>query len=397
MLGLWLFGQVVSDLYRQTATQDWIRGDATIIFFGLDILGTAILLSKNERRKIIFLVGMSIGSMLFTFIHPSDFALDQPWKFGYASGVITLTLLISCFFYARRNYMIAGLLILGIAAVNLLENYRNPVGQLLMILALVFPIIPEQFGRLRILPRSHDVARVAVLFGLTVGTVWVAARLVEFVTSAGLVSEEAKQKNEMQGRGGSLLLGGRPEIQVSLQAVKDSPIVGYGSWAQDPKYVEMLFDMQLEQGLIDREDMLEYESDLIPTHSHLMGAWVWAGILGGVFWFYILWLALRCIIRIAISRPPLAPVYMAMAIGLVWGILFSPFGLSVRVGDALVLVIVIDLLESSPSSRKAATSLRRAIGLGRHGFGQPQFLRLNAPTIIPKPKFPVRRINRFSR
>ncbi len=35
LLGLWLFGQVVSDLYRHTATLDWIRGDAAIIFFGL--------------------------------------------------------------------------------------------------------------------------------------------------------------------------------------------------------------------------------------------------------------------------------------------------------------------------------------------------------------------------
>ena len=70
-------------------------------------------------------------------------------------------LLVSCFFYARRRFTIAGLLILGIAGVNLLENYRGPVGGLLLIIALVFPVIPERFGRLRIIPSQGGAVRVA--------------------------------------------------------------------------------------------------------------------------------------------------------------------------------------------------------------------------------------------
>ncbi len=114
-----------------------------------------------------------------------------------------------------------------------------------------------------------------------------------------------------------LFSGGRPEIQVSSQAVKDSPIIGYGSWPQDSKYVEMLFDIEVEQGVIDASDVADLETNLIPTHSHLMGAWVWAGILGATFWFYILWLTARATIRVAVLRPPLAPVYASLVIGYV--------------------------------------------------------------------------------
>jgi hypothetical protein len=380
MLGLWLLGQAISDIYRHTATLDWIRGDAGIIFFGFDLLGLAVLLRKNERRKVIFLAGGSIGSVLLTFFNPSEFAQDQPWKFGYALGVITLVLLISSFFYARRRYLIAGLLILGIAGVNLLENYRGPIGQLLIVIALVFPVIPEHFGRLRTLPRSGGAVRVAILLVLSLGAAWVAGKLIDFVTSAGLISEEAKEKNEAQAKAGSILLGGRPEIQVSLQAVKDSPIVGFGSWPQDPKYVEMLFDIELEQGMFNSDDMSQFTSYLIPTHSHLMGAWVWAGILGAVFWFYILWLAVRATIQVAIRRPPLAPIYASLVTGMFWQIMFSPFGLNARVYDAVTIVVMIDLLERQPVLiRNVLAGMRRRIMVNR-----PR--RMPNPRLFPTPR-----------
>jgi len=379
LLALWLLGQMISDIYRHTATVDWIRGDAAIIFFGLDLLGLAVLLRKNERRKTIFLAGIALGSILFTYLQPSDYALDQPWKFGYATGVIYLTVLVSCFFYARRMYAITALLILGIAAVNLLENYRSPVAGLLLTIPLVFPIIPERFGRLRVMPSQGGAIRVVILLTLALGAVWVAGRLVDYVTSAGLISEEAREKNEAEKKGGSLL-GGRPEIQVSLQAVKDSPIIGFGSWPQDPKYTEMLIQIQVEQGVIESEDMQLWESYFIPTHSHLMGAWVWAGILGAAFWFYILWLTARATIRVAVLRPPLAPIYASLVTGMFWQVLFSPFGLNARVYDAIAIVIMIDLLEVRPPHvKKMFVGVRRRIMDNR-----PR--RIPNPRLFPMPR-----------
>lgn len=379
LLALWLAGQMISDMYRHTATLDWIRGDAAIIFFGLDLLGLAVLLRKNERRKAIFLTGIALGTILFTFLNPSTYAIDEPWKFGYATGVIYLTVLISCFFYARRMYVISALLIMGIAGVNLLENYRGPVGGLLLIIPLVFPIIPEGFGKLKIMPSKGGVLRVAVLLVLALGAVWTAGKLVDYVTSAGLISEEARAKNETEKKGGSLL-GGRPEIQVSLQAVKDSPIVGYGSWPQDPKYLEMLINIQAEQGVVESDDMSAFETDYIPTHSHLMGAWVWAGILGAAFWFYILWLTVRATIRVALIRPPLAPIYAALVTGMFWQVMFSPFGLNARVYDAIAIVIMIDLLDAKPLQIKnVLVGVRRRIM-------PPRPRRMPNPHLFPTPR-----------
>ena len=38
----------------------------------------------------------------------------------------------------------------------------------------------------------------------------------------------------------------------------------------------------------------DVEEPVIPTHSHLTMAWVESGILGGVFWIYVLGLTFRC-------------------------------------------------------------------------------------------------------
>ena len=349
LLGLWLFGQILTDIYRGMPAPKWMRGDAAIVFFAMDLIGLVILLSNNQRRKVIFFIGSAVGSILFTRFLPSEFALAYPWKFGYAYGTITLVVLISCYFYSRRLYAIGALLILGVAAVNLLENYRGPVLGLLVAIVLVFPVIPERLGRTRILPRAGTTMRVVVLAGFALGAGWVAGRLVRYVTTAGLIGEEAQAKNENQAKAG-FLLGGRPEILVSARAVADSPILGHGSWAQEYKYVEMLYDMEMEYDIdIDLQDLERASLGLIPSHSHLMGSWVSAGILGALFWSYILWISFKAIVRVATLLPALAPLYAYLVPGMVWVVLFSPFGLNARLQDALALVIIFDLLETQPS------------------------------------------------
>jgi hypothetical protein len=350
LIGLWLFGQVLTDLYRHTPAVDWMRGDAAILFFAMDIACLTVLLAGSNRRKAIFVTGYAIGTFLTTKLVPSTFSQGQPWKFGYAGGTILLVVLGSCYFYSRRQYSAVGIVFAGIIFINLLENYRSPVLNLLVAMVLVVPIIPERIGRLRLLPRRGSVMRIAVLTGMAVGGGLSASALVHLATTAGLVSEEARMKNEEQGEGTGILLGGRPEILVSSIAVMDSPVLGHGSWAKEAKYDELMSDLMVEQGKKSylRDTVVESEG-LIQAHSHLMGAWVWAGLLGAVFWLYLFWLVIKAIVRVTIILPPMAPLYAYLLVEYAWAILFSPFGSTLRIYESLVIVIIIDLLpESAP-------------------------------------------------
>lgn len=236
-------------------------------------------------------------------------------------------------------------------------------------MVLVLPIIPERIGRLRLLPRVGSVMRVAVLVGMGVGAGWAASALVHFATSSGFVNEEAQAKNENQAQGSGILLGGRPEILVSSRAVLESPILGHGSWAKDYKYDEMLHDIQVEQGKqTNLQDLIGASEGLIPAHSHLMTAWVWAGILGAVFWIFILWLVIKAIVRVTILRPALAPIYAWMLASYAWDILFSPFGSSLRIQESLLLVVIIEMLGAERAGVKAALVWMRGRKWRRQGF-----------------------------
>jgi hypothetical protein len=347
LMALWLFGLVIADAYNNTPVVDRMRGTALIIFFALDLASLTILLGHNQRRQLLFLVGHTIGSLSFVKLQPNAASADYPWKFGYAQGVTLLVMLVASYYYNRRRYLVSVMLILGICATNLIFNYRGPVLELLIALVLVHPIVPERVGNLRILPASR-IVRTFVLVILTIGAAGTARELVHLVTQFGIVDEDAQAKNEAQAQGGNLLLGGRPEFAVGLRAALDSPIIGHGSWAKDPKYYEMLYDALVESGEQDEQrggDIISGGDPLIPAHSGIVNAWVWAGIFGLVFWIYIVWLVMNGVLNIALMRPPFAPLYMWLVISMFWDIFFSPFAASRRITDAFLLVVMADLMQ----------------------------------------------------
>ena len=392
LLGFWLCGQIFSDALRRTNTVDWLRGNALIVFFAIDLIGLAALLGKNERRKVIFASGFALSTLLAAWFEPALDLPDDPWKWGYSTGANLAAVLISTYLIHRRLYLFAGIVFAGIVFVNLFENYRSPVLFFLITVALTMPVVPERIGVVRILPRAGSAMRIVVLAGFAVGAAWSASTLVSLVTVTGLVGEGAQGKNRAQkySRGG-IILGARPEILVSSQAAMESPIIGHGSWAKDPKYVEMLYDMQVENGIkMNRGELQEAIAGVIPAHSYLMQAWVWAGILGAIFWVYVLWMVCKAIIKIAILLPPLAPLYVWLLVSFIWAIMFSPFGNTARTVAALNIVIVVDFLEGNPtrgslSRRKIQTTRwRRSVRVHRSALKGVRALTLSGnPRISP--------------
>lgn len=346
LLALWLANQAFTDLYRETAMRDWLRGNAAIVFFLIDLTFLVMLLGQNERRKILFVASYAIGSLLAARFQPTELALTEPWKFGYSNGATILSVLAAGFLYDRRRYMLSLVVLAGITGANLLENYRSPVLNILVAVALTMPLIPERVGRIRLLPRKGTKARIAFLIVTALAAGVLAQGLVQLVTKGGLISEDAQGKNKMQSQShAGLLLAGRPEILVSSRAVIDHPIIGLGSWPRDFKYVEMLNDIQVRFGIpTDLTDQEQDSQGLIPAHSHLMGAWISAGILGAAFWGYIMWLTFRGIVRLTAVTLRFSLLYALLLFAMVWTIMFSPFGLNMRILDAVVIVIAIDLL-----------------------------------------------------
>lgn len=346
--GLWLVGQVVTDIYRHTAIVDWARADASIIALGLDFICLAGLLTHSERRKAIFAVSLAIGSLLSTKISPSAALDSYPWKFGYAFGVILLGVFICCHFYEKRQYLIAGFILAALIAINLAFDYRSPVLDLMITMTLLLPVIPERVGNFQLLPKIGSIQRIWVLacFALIGGGL--ASYLVTHLAESGVLGYNAQMKNAEQSQNKyGILIGGRPEVLVSSRAVLDSPILGHGSWAKDVKYVDMLLDIQDKYGVgvqVDPQEKEEVLEGLIPAHSHLMTAWVWAGILGALYWAYVLGLTLKAIVRASLRPTRLTPLYVYVLVSFIWDILFSPLGATGRIDTIFYIICALDIL-----------------------------------------------------
>src|ERR1035438_2638530 len=150
---------------------------------------------------------------------------------------------------------------------------------------------------------------------------------IKYAAKSGVFDESTQAKFEGQESGDyGVLVGGRPETLVAIQAIRDSPIFGHGSFPYGLKYVQMKQDIQYEHGYSDSDTPEEVEYPVIPTHSHLTLAWVEGGILGGICWIYILVLTLRAVLRLSSLRPHLAPLYSYLLVSFLWDILYSPFG-----------------------------------------------------------------------
>jgi hypothetical protein len=190
-------------------------------------------------------------------------------------------------------------------------------------------------------PRAaNDASRMLILLALAGGAAYATNASIKYAAQRGFFDESQASKFLGQAEGDyGVLVGGRPETLVAIQAIRDSPIIGHGSFPFGLKYMQLKQDIQYEHGYTDSDEPEEVDYPVIPTHSHLTLAWVEGGILGGICWIYILILVIRAVLRLSALGPHLAPLYSYLLVGFLWDILYSPFGSVNRVRAAFYILL----------------------------------------------------------
>ena len=340
---MWLLAQILTDVVRETPFEDWIRGWSKIIFTLLDFSAIYLFLNGKEKRFFYFSAGIAFGQLLYYFLVLHG---NGDWKFGYGSAVTLLAVLASQLGFFGRRKILSVALILSMGVLNIFMDYRS-MG--------IFCLLTGVFVLAKQSNRKLNWKSVVIL--LMVGGVALTAitNLYEYGASEGLLGERARDKYLMQTHGDlGVLLGGRSEFLGSFSAVADSPLIGHGSWAKDPKYVQIMLESMIEHGYkVNKKEA----SDLIPSHSFIMGAWVEAGLLGAIFWGWVFVLTIRALFAAYVVRTAITPLIVFIAIDFLWSIPFSPFGggtrLVVAYYVALMMFVLITLQKSKIMSNKA--------------------------------------------
>ena len=265
------------------------------------------LLYGNPRRLVIFGWGSVAGFLLTYFINPDEVAAGDPWKWGLAYPVTWGVCLLASQKRFRGRASIA--MVTAVGMLNLVLAFRS-LGATCLIAALylfINQMMRRRAARAQKLKKTLILAISALVLLCGAGIYFG----YQFAATSGLLGEEAQNKNESQSSGKyGVLLGGRTEMLGYLPAIYDSPILGHGSWAKDPKYFIAEREALAALGYSNAEDMSveDLEVGLIPTHSCLFGAWVDAGILGALFWAWMLVITAKALMRVYPATVSILPI-----------------------------------------------------------------------------------------
>jgi len=370
LLGLWIFSQVLTDIFVDTVPINRAKGLARIVFFALDLVSIAAIIGTSLRRTKIFILGMIVNFVYSARAGGGELALQ--WKMLLGPPASMAVFLFASHLYVKRRYSAMLLLVALLAAANL--HFASRSGMMIDLAAalLILPIFPKVTSIASSAARKQ-LWRVLILISLAVIAIWVSQQILKMAVNAGLFSEgdQAKYEQQSQGKLG-IIFGGRPEGLVAMQAILDSPFLGHGSYAVDYKYYALLQEYRYKYGYAEGDETEDVEEPGIPTHSHLTMSWVEGGVLASFFWFYMLILIGKSIVRLTEKPHPLGPLYIFLLINLTWDILFSPFGLTRRMFEAFFLVIMINVLRSKPVSRER---IDMRVGRNRPVVRRAQILR----------------------
>jgi O-antigen ligase len=356
----WLLGTIVADIYTGSPMVNRMKGTARVVFFALNFMALASLVGNNTRRVVIFIATIAIVMFRISLAFRED--TNIMWKFGLGNALAVAILFISAQFYARKKYWICVLISIGLAALNLNFGFRSQVVVHLVSAVLLIPLFDKSLSKPGGSRSRQATFQVLLLAALAGGAAFSANALIKYAAESGFFDESLQLKFEQQAAGDyGVLVGGRPETLVALQAIRDSPILGHGSYPVDRKYLELRQDIQYEHGYSDTDQPEDQEYPVIPTHSHLTMAWVESGILGGICWIYLLVLTLRGIFALGYLRPNLMPLYCYLLVGFVWDILYSPFGSVNRLWAAFFILLSYNILAQAAEQKRSSLPRRRVI------------------------------------
>jgi hypothetical protein len=337
---LWAIAQLVSDIHNETQMLDAAKGVfAPIVFIGT-IVGLARYFKTHFSYFPSFLLGVTLGGLISLLLFPTDYFNFNPWKWGLSSFFLSLIAILFSFFVNRKSKTLLFVVLIILMAVSFSFNSRSMA---------IFPLIAALayvscYNKKESRTRRWLSGRWAATKALLV--VLPALMLINVGATALFSSDEflsklpgdAASTYKVQATGDfGILIGARSEILISGQALLDKPMLGHGSWAKDRDgYLDKYAVLRHQLGYNTRDDN-QYESfssDLIPVHSYLMGAFVWAGIFGGLFWL----VTLSRVYRAFIATLSYLPYYFYFGmIGFVWDVFFSPFGANARWNASIFL------------------------------------------------------------
>lgn len=342
---VWLASAIFTDIYRGT---DWslaARGIARALVYCIAIPQIVWFFSTDGYKKAVWFTAGTVPSIILSqFIFRGGVIEGRERTYGRAiidfeshwSMVLGAAILLSLLVLYRRSRLLTH----GVAwatGVFQIANGSRSAGAVFLVGSVLCMLKRLTGGNFLSRDVLLSAVRSAVAGLVLAGVSYGIYSLYTDAAASGRLGEKAQDKYVTQSSSRlGLLLGGREAFVSGIIAAFDSPVIGYGSWPLDN---EGFYLRACELSGRDPDpNFYKLGYPLIPTHSHVMCAWVENGIGGLFFWSYVIFFYIRQILRPVVDEKRLG-LYLAVAVlSLVWHILFSP--MAGRIEQSVVIALV---------------------------------------------------------
>lgn len=325
---VFLFSQIVSDIFNNSAVNDLIRGWANILMAMVLITFVSRYLYKSINLIVLILISEIFSILLFKSYDIDNLESSGSFKFIVAPILNNIVLIISWYylkFFKNRVHIIV-LLLISYGLFSVFFDFRS--NGLFMMIAGLFLLKRDAISKLNF-KKMMPLLLIFLFFIQGLYSIYVYQ-----VLSGGIENDRSKMQLslvENPYNPFNLLMTGRAESFVALIAIADKPIIGHGSWAPDPngKYNYLLYALHDEKDKF-RTKFKNTSNRFIPSHSVLFGAWMTAGIGGALGMGYILllfWKRSLALLRTSSTIvAPFSPIILFYFLNGTWNFFFSPLG-----------------------------------------------------------------------
>lgn len=324
MLFVWLFGVIISDIWNETPTEDALKGTFNVILFLLIVPFTYWSLKDDVKRILYYAAGYGISGVIrwrYFIATGEDEYYAQVWL-SYC--LLGLFVFIGYYLYSKGYKKTSYIILEGFAIWTLFNESRHLF--MMISLGVIILILIGKVSESNWKVKQHKLIRNTMPMGIVLLVAFFAiAKTYTHLASSGYLGERAKYKYELQSSAKMGLASGRNDFILSLHTIAANPIWGYGSYAKDKYGLNYKLLHQVESKSFAQIMYSRTYQEMLHGHSYILGAWVYSGILGAIFWIYV-----SCIIFIFIRRyllcyPSLVCYFTISICLMLWDILFSPF------------------------------------------------------------------------
>ena len=235
---IWFLSQLLSDLYNGTVYLSLFKGILPPVFLMASVLFLLNIFYDRNKLFPLYFSGVVLGILIDKYIASSEVFIDNPWKWG-AGGSLILLLATTNEIRTIKNLFLIPLSFI-IIYFSLIYSARSLGGLYLIALIIYFLAKTKRFEYFRHKLQKIQFSTILIIIVSTF-TIFLLQYVLKIIfTSESFLSflspiDAAKYKAQASSDLG-VLLGGRSDFLISLDAIKDRFFIGHGSWAENFNY-----------------------------------------------------------------------------------------------------------------------------------------------------------------